>query len=182
MSIVNLRRDGLFTNLEDTNESAWSTQFVTTGNSFLMNAGDATVYDDFAVAKADKSTGVTVAAASWKAIGCYMSQPGKDRVPYRVKAYAKSLSTLTNFILGIGYGPASITGTDDTITPFSGIPFGYAIDEVIMVPALPDGDPLEDRALAFGILLGEATGQLVYAHLSVQKLSVAAPQMAISEA
>jgi hypothetical protein len=180
MSINNLDRDGLFTNLEDTNESTWSSTFVTTGSSFTINAGDASVQSTYAMAKADKTTGVTVAAASWKGIGCYITQPGQDMTPYRVKAYAKSLSTLTNFMLGVGYAPLSITGTDDVITPCTLIPFGYAIDEVIMVPSLPDGDPLEDRALAFGILLGEASGQLVYAHLSVQRLSVAPPQYARS--
>ena len=109
-----------------------------------------------------------------------MSQPFKDRTAYRVKAYAKTLMPTTNFALAIGYAPASITGTDDVITPCTIYPFGYVIDDVIQIPALPDGDPLEDRALGFAILCGEATGQLVYGSISVQKLSVRPPTMALS--
>lgn len=178
MSLTNIKRDGFHLEVKNTNESAWSSTFVTTADTALINAGDPSVKDEFASARADMTSGVSVAAASWKGIGCYISPPGVDMTPYRVKAYAMNLYGTADFRLVIGYAPASITGTDDTLSPINVLPFGYNFDDIIMVPALPAGDPLEGRALAFGLMLGETATSVIYAALSVQKLSVAPPAFA----
>lgn len=178
--IVNLRRDGFFHDIYDTGKSSFSAALAGSVKALTVNAGDLTVYDTFASLRVDRTAGVTCAAASWRGAGCFISQPGADMTPYRVKAYARTLIPTTNFAIIVGYAPATITGSDDALAENIVIPFDTSFDQLLMIPKLPEGDTYEDRALAFGILIGECTSQLVQAHLSVQKLSVSPPAFAQS--
>lgn len=182
MNLTNIRRDGLFTTIYDTAKSPVSTAVAATVKALKASSGDQTVYDTSAQLRIDRTVGVTVAAASYSGACCFMSQPFSDLTPYRIKGYARFVVPDNDrFALFIGYAPATITGTDDSIAENIVLPIvNGEFDEIVHIPKLPSGDTYEDRALAFGILVGACTSQVVLGALSVQKLSVNPPAFAMS--
>lgn len=175
MNIINLDRDSFWTNLKTTADVTVGTVFapLPSGNA-IINA-DPTVYDDVAKAKLSTSAAITVAAASYAAIGCYLKPPTVDTVPYRIKGYAHGLQS-PSCIAIIGYGPSSPTGSGDTITPCVFIPFDDYIDEIVMIPALDSTDPDYGKPIAFGIGIGQCTSDVVFAHLSAQRMATTPPK------
>lgn len=176
-NLTNLQRDNLWPNLAASGSVAFSSDRLLSVGDILVNA-PVTVYDVVSAVKTTNTGTTAVAASSVKAVGCYIKQPGLDRTPYRVKAYS---SANAQFAIVCGYGPASITGSDDQITPVTMIPFTREFDDVIVVPNLPEGDPLEDRAFCFGIAaLGTVSASYLLGLLSVQRLANTPPTMATS--
>lgn len=179
---VNLQRDGIWTNPDNSANVAWSTASLLTATTFNVNAATG-VNTDKGQVHSDHSATVTVAANSQRAIGTYIQQPVGDNVPYRVLASGsvKDLSRdSTHFAIAVGYAPASITGSDDAIAEPYFIPFNGMFDGLLMIPALPDGDPLEDRALCFALAIqaGTAITTLnINGQLSVQRLGTKPPTM-----
>lgn len=172
MSVINIARDAIWTELKDASDLSWSAD-VALGSSFQMSS-DGVVYDVTAFAKTKNIVSVTV---GYRSIGVLMKQPSVDTQPFRIKACTNAGATICG--IGIGYAPASPTGSNDVITPFVYIPSDGQFDEVVMVPALPKGDALEDRAIAVAVLMNFASaGADTYAHLSVQRLGVKPPMFA----
>lgn len=180
MSIVNLQRDAIFANLDTTDIVGYSADSLLSLDTFLSNS-NAVVYDDFWSASADSTVVTSVASLQRKGMGLNLRQPVGDRTPYRVKAYVGDVGVVNTFALAIGYPPAVITGTDDIISEMVTLPFTSKFDEMIIVEALPDGDPLIDRAIHFAIVVNAPAGGIAgyfAALLSVQNLGMKPPTMA----
>lgn len=178
-NIVNLQRDGSF---QDVQSAAvqWSASTINQEANAGFNA-DPTVYDTYARVHTPFGDTVTIGTNEHVGVGLYIRQPGSSMVPYRVKAHAQSNNQAVEFILAVGIGPASPTGLNDFMSPWNPIPFRRDIDELIMVPALPDGDPLINNPMAFAVLAyGEAGPEAINVNLSVQSLATAPPQFAQS--
>lgn len=173
-NITNIQRDGNWCDPHAT-EITWSSD-IAVGANLQINA-DSTVYDAKAFATAAKTT-ISV-ATGWRGIGCYVKAPVADTVPYRVKGFY--ISSQLVCAIGVGYGPASPTGTDDVITPVRIIPIPAGhFDELIMVPALDSSHADYGKPLAICMALTYATGGYGHAHLSVQRLATTPPGIASS--
>lgn len=172
MSIVNLQRDGFWVPSAHSQNVQWGDQQAVNTTSLDVNA-DATVYED--AAKVWAMSAHTITAGQWRGIGAYIKQPVIDNVPYRVKAYAdQDLRPL----LIVAIAPATITGSDDHVTPLIVCPFDDGkVDELFMVPVIPT---FEDRALCFAIAATQSSANEEIAALSVQRLATAPPTMAQS--
>lgn len=168
--IVNLQRDCHFVAPAGTGLQ-FSTERVI---DHRINAqADPAVYDSYAACFADQSTSPSVTAGSWRSIGCYVKQPVLDAGPYRIKAY---IGASWSAAIVVGYPPASHTGNDDLITPVQAISFVEKMDDVFLVPVLPEGDPLEDRPLYFGIAITDnKQSDRISCSLSVQRLATTPP-------
>ena len=176
MSIVNLKRDGFWTTLKSTDEVAVATERQVNTETLYMS-GDATVYDEFISARFQHTVAPTISANHFTSIGGYIRQPESETVPYRVKACANP--TYQICAVGIGYAPATPTGTDDEIDPVAIFPFEDCFDELFMIPALDSGDSLYGRSLAFALICYYSAGFLS-GGISVQRLATAPPQFSQS--
>lgn len=173
----NIQRDGIFTDLEATHYN-WATATTTTGDTVKVN-GDPSVYVDKAFVKSDRGATCAPSATTLQAIGCFIQQPIGDRTPYRVKVSCPIADADGKAFIVIGYAPASPSGSDDILAANENalIPFENTFDDLIIIPSLPEGDALEDRALCFGIAVTGAFSEQLPAHLSVQNLGVKPPTM-----
>ena len=120
-------------------------------------------------------------SGKWGGSCVLIKQPLVDATPYRVKIYVYCSTEDTERYLIVGTAPAAPTGNDDLIENVYPIPFkSDSLDEVILIPSPPVG--FEDRALAIGLGLGAAGSgnALVEAAMSVQNLSMPAPQFSAS--
>lgn len=176
MSIVNTDRDFFATTLKDTDELGLGTVTLVSTNSVTVNA-NATVYDGNASCRFDKTSAPTIAANSWAGIASYIRPPDVEAVPYRVKAYGNP--TYQILAVGIGYCPASPTGTNDVIDPVAVFPFETKFDELFMIPSLDSADPYYGRSLAFCLICYYSAGFLS-GGLSVQNLSTVPPMYSAS--
>ena len=111
--IKHIQRDGVYVNLADSLKAAWSSDSPNTNQSFIIN-GPAGVEDKQNSVQSEDNVVKAVAASNKSGIGLYMTQPVNDRYPYRVKAYAAAASGHEEFMLGVGYAPASPTGSTRT--------------------------------------------------------------------
>ena len=178
MSIVNIDRDGFWSTLHAADEIAFSTEGLISAGSIKLNS-DGTVYDEYGTARADHDTVPTVTAANWRAVGCLMTPPQDETVPYRVKVNANS----TNFVahLGIGYAPASPTGSDDVISDVAVFHVQNELDGLFMIPALDSGHADYGKALAFCYIITYNTGAYGVGGISVQRLGTAPPPFTPSD-
>lgn len=181
-SAKNIQRDAIWINPDSSDDRGWSNNSLLSAQQFLCS-GDPTVKYDYACVQTNPVVQVSVTVANQKAVGVFMQQPIGDNTPYRIHAACNVSGvarTNTNTCIGIGYGPATLTGASDTIVDPYYLPFYETFDGLVMIPSLPAGDPLEDRALCFAICLrgGFAIqSEYVTAHISVQRLSVKPPTM-----
>lgn len=179
MTIKNVQRDGVFVDLSNTAKVAWSTGNANTVTDFLMN-GPTGVQGTFCQVSSQSHVNTSISGQNKKAIGCYIDQPVDDRVPYRVKAYAAGPDSGVSFMIGVGYAPASITGSDDIISEPLYLPFDTHFDELIIVEEEEDGDTYFGRPLCFAVVAqanNAGIGDFLRAHISVQRLAVSPPTM-----
>lgn len=177
----NIQRDGTWIEPKTADDLSWPNASTITAATYTANA-KSTVFVDKANAHARAN--MTLSAGQLELIGVYLLAPDGDNVPYRVKAdlcVVGQSGTFNNQAVIVGYGPASPTGTNDTIDEPYIITFDQQrFDDLIMVPALDSGDPNYGRPLFFGVahLAGQAVAGLeVCAHISVQNLAVKPPTM-----
>lgn len=180
----NIQRDAIWTKPETASDLGWPLDTLVTATNAVANA-DPTVYTDVANAHTGANL-ISITASNKQTIGCYLKAPEGDNTPYRVKAF----STIYNSdkdqfrtMITIGYGPAAITGSGDTIEDIYEIPFISGIDELIMVPALSSGDTYFGRALFIGVTVAAdstITTKVASTCISVQNLAVAPPSMIYS--
>ena len=172
--IKNIDRDGVWTK-PATGQISFSNP-AALGSSVIYNS-EAAVFDMQASANAAES--VALGADQQAAIGVHVVQPLGDNTPYRVKASAISMEGGRGGVLAVGYGPASPSGNGDTMTNPWFIPFAGDLNELVMVPPLPAGDPLEDRPLVFALVVVNSAsapgGGDIFANLSVQRLATKPP-------
>ena len=186
MTAVNIQRDGNWVKPETASNVAWSSQSALANTTFLMSGPTAVNVDKGTVQAAEGT--YTVSAGNQEAIGVFMQAPVSDNTPYRVQASGRVLGFKDydeGWAIGIGYAPASITGSDDSIEDPMYIPFHRSFDGLIMVPALESGDTFYGRALAIALVnqAGLAMSSLhIKGNLSVQNLAVKAPTMQYSVA
>lgn len=112
-------------------------------------------------------------AGNFAGIGVLMEYPTTDETPYRVKAYCGQSEAWVY----VGYAPSSPTGSDN-INSAVLLPMNYEFDDVLLLPVLGSAHPFFERAIAIGIAIGDQNTGNTEAIISVQKLSVAAPQYA----
>lgn len=175
MNITNLLRDQIHLAPEQAS-FGFSTPRGRSGTINLRSTG--IVYTDVGSLNT-LYRGSNVSSSDWSATGLFMQQPRVDSSPYRVIANIFA-SAGTAFLI-IGDAPEVITGVDDVITNVKGIPIVTGIDTVIRVKAYEKGNPLQDRALAFGIAVTAVTGNdVIDVNLSVQNMAVPSPQFSSS--
>jgi hypothetical protein len=162
MNLKNISRDSYW--IDDVSSvKAWSTSGLGYTNS------DGVVHDEVA---SIKSNGPSTAL---NMVGIFMNYNDSDNCPYRVKAY---VPVTDNLYLFVGYGPASITGTNDLIPEYRQFHLIGEMDEIFMMPKLESSDTYYQRPVFFGIHTD--TGSQVHVNLSVQKLDVSPPQFAMA--
>ena len=166
--IVNIQRDGCWTNPDTTDNLTWSSAFTMGSTTPVFNNSGSVNVD---VGTAHSVATATYSAGQAEAIGVLMNQIPDDNLPFRVKA-----SVQLGGAVIIGYADASPSGTDDTINEAYYIPFVYVLDEVIMVPYDSNYD---ERAICIAVApqAGSGSSQVQIAQLSVQSLSVKPPTM-----
>jgi len=175
----NIQRDGIFLTLDESAGIIPALQSLLTANTATANAAAAVnvEYGEMQIA----NTAVSISAANQKVAGLYIDQPSKDRQPYRVKASLNIIgidNNVTDAAIVVGYAPASITGSNDTIDEPNYIPFEHNFDDLIVVAAPTVS--YEDRALFVGIAIqskGGITTEQIRGHLSVQNLGTKPPTM-----
>ena len=179
---INVQRDGFWIEPKTADELSWPTATAVTAATYKANAKTAVHVDK---AQAFARSDMTLSADQIELIGIYMTPPVGDNVPFRVKASMGQLiggaAAHTQCIV-VGYGPASLTGSDDEIDEPYIIPFlhGVGFDELVIVPALDSGDGNYGNPLFFGVgfLAGSAqAGIWTTACISVQNLGVKPPTM-----
>ena len=176
-SPVNIQRDGHWITIENSKLLTWPTALTIASGTINMNS-DGVVYDVFSSARPDFRSAPTVPVDSWESVGTWMRPPDVDVSPYRVKAKAISESTT---LLVVGYGPASITGTNDLMSDIFVMPVVGEIDTMLMIPNLLDSDPNYERAIGFGLAITAAPSSAgLVGALSVQRLASTPPQLAQS--
>jgi hypothetical protein len=178
MSLTNLQRDGFHTTLKDADEIAWSAERTIVTETLQMNSSGIVNDDYFAARPEVAAVPMTVTAGKIVSIGGFIRQPMSDRSPYRVKCKAGSANGV--YALGIGYAPATLIATNAVIDPVAFFPFNHDLDEVFMIDKLPDGDALEDRALAFALCCIFNNAGYFPGGISVQNLSISPPTMALA--
>lgn len=179
MSIKNISRDGIYTELSNSQKVAWSTGNANTVVDFLVN-GPTAVAIDFNQVSSQSHVNTSITGQNKKAIGVFINQPVRDRVPYRVKAYAAGPDSGVTFLIGVGYAPASITGSDDIISEPLYLPFNNKFDDLIVVEEEEEGDTYYGRPLCFAVVAqsnNAGIGDFLRAHISVQNLGVKGPTM-----
>ena len=172
-NLTNIQRDAFWSTLKEADELSWGSDRLIASQTMYINA-DATIYDDIGKARNDHTSVLVIAAGSYRGFGLFMQQTGDDDTPYRVKMY----SNTANFIahLGIGYGPASPTGTDDEISEIAFFtPIYGAIDDIFILPKLDSGDTYYARPVAFGVFASFNGGIVPHCGLSVQRLATTPP-------
>lgn len=124
----------------------------------------------------------THANGNWAGAGVYLDPPASDDTPYRVKGRIRcSNAAAYEVFVVVGYAPATITGSGDTVTVAISVPVNGEFDEVVLMPKLNSGDANFERPLAFVMAVGQASGTEKFdGYMSVQKLSTASPQYASS--
>ena len=164
--IVNIHRDGVWTNPEQSTLN-WGSAVAFTGATPVFNNSGSVNVDK---GSAYTQSAVTTTAAQMVGIGCLMTQ-FEDNTPFRVKA-----NTLTPASLIVGYADASPTGADDNINEPWYVPFLYEYDNLIQIPYSSSYD---GRAIAIGLfaLPGAVTGSAQVGQISVQCLAVKPPTM-----
>ena len=177
----NISRDATWIEPKTADDLTWPTQTAQNSATVTVNAKTAVHTDK---ANATCRAAMTVSSQFLECIGVYMQAPVGDNVPYRVKAdlvVVGQSGTFNNQAVVVGYGPASPTGTNDTIDEPYFITFDQQrFDDLIIVPALDSGDPNYGRPLFVGVahLAGQAvSGLYCFAHVSVQNLGVKPPTM-----
>ncbi len=170
----NIQRDGRWVHPKTSEDINFSTQQSIYSATPQAN-GPTAVHVDYAEVHSNILAAVTCPVSNQVIMGVYMDPPVGDNVPFRVKASIINYASIL-----VGYGPASITGTDDPIDEQYYLPFIYEFDDLIMVPALASGDTNFGKALFIGLCLQPpititATPQL--GQLSVQNLGVKPPTM-----
>lgn len=184
-SAKNVQRDCTWIEPKTADELTWPTASAPDAATITANAKTATHVDK---ANAYTRATATIAAGTLEVIGVYMNPPEGDNTPYRVKASVVADGvgkTTTAPMIVIGYGPASPTGSNDSIDEPYLIPFTEDCDDIFMVPALDSGDGNYGNPLFIGVgmmALSAISGLNVVAHISVQHMGVKPPtmQMAVS--
>ena len=177
----NIQRDCIFVQpLTSALLSLSSTGVAVGAAAFNMNSSGSENVDK-ATAQIDSTSTYSITADTAKSIGVLMMPPEGDRVPYRIKASIScGVPDLLAYI-GIGYAPASPTGSGDSIDEPIWLPFDTMFDDTVIVEALDSGDGNYGRALAIALIAGaDATGisaESIVGHLSVQNLGVKPPTM-----
>lgn len=181
MSIVNLQRDAIFLQLDTALNIGMSSDSGFSATAFFMNAVPV-VEDIFASVQSNHQVQPVLIPDQIQSIGVFLKPPGLDTTPFRVKAYAASVSKDAQFYLSIGYAPAVITGVNDTIEQPVYLALPHHFDELIMIPALKAADPLFGRPIAFAIssTSNPTSTENVLLQLSVQNLAIAPPAFAQS--
>lgn len=175
----NIQRDGRWTKPETASDLALATETTIITTTIKVNA-DPVVYVDMAQAHISNAA-FAITTANQRCIGCYLTPPVGDNVPYRVKASITAFGQPVynnDQAIVIGYAPAVITGTDDIIEDPYYIPFQSSFDDLIIVPALVSGDPFFGRALCIALACQTAqASNHVLGSISVQSLGVKPPTM-----
>lgn len=115
----------------------------------------------------------------WSACGLFIEPPRENPIPYRVKAYATSEAEEIYLVVGFA-GPA-IVAASTRIYQVIALPMRLrSMDEILLIKPQGPGDPGFDRALAFGVAVGQSQGAVTEFALSVQKMSEAPPKYASS--
>lgn len=165
MNLKNIARDGYWMGTIKETAIGWATNTGGLANS------DGTVKDEIGSVF---STGVSPATGN-SSIGMFFAAPLVDVVPFRVKAY---VPTNDNIYLMIGRAPATITGTDDTISHINRFHLVGEMDEILMIEPLAVGDGDRETPIFIGIQTEAVSVQNI--RLSVQRLDVAPPQFSIA--
>lgn len=177
MTPVNIQRDGTFIDLAAARIDMSSASLITSGTDFANS--DGAVHADFASASHNYAQSVTVVSGSIATFGVFMKQPVRDRQPYRIKMGGTLVTNQGTeaLVAVIGYGPASLTGTDDTIALSHYFPFITSIDEMVIIEAQLEGDTYFGRPLFIGIGISDVNAGTLFADMSVQNLGVKPPTM-----
>lgn len=182
--IINLLRDLVHTN-PDSIDTTWGGPRVRGANTVEMN--NTGIVHQTSGSCQNQYERLDDSLGEWYATGLLISQPIVDATPYRLKVFlgigGASGNENDHRYAFMGYAPANPTGTNDVIEKCSMLPIGPRgiVDEIILAPGLPEGDPYFDRPLAFGVAAIVAANSTRYSHyISVQNLSKTAPQFAAS--
>lgn len=177
----NIQRDGTWTVPKTSLDEAFAAE-VALNLTLYKTSGPAAVAVDQASVQSQANILTVITIANRRSLGIFMTAPEGDNVPFRIKAgaHAPGLDIHeVNFAIVIGYGPASITGSNDIIEDVYYLPFRDTFDDLVMVPALVSGDTYFGRALSISIAAqaGAAVNNHIAAYLSVQNLGVKPPTM-----
>jgi hypothetical protein len=149
MSLSNIDRDAFII------QSLLLSRRVTFSSANNNYNSDGVVYTEYA--SMESSANSSAAGC----IGVNMRAPVAEFVPFRVKARMVGESRLM-----IGYGPSTITGTNDAISEQLFVKFTDYLDEIYMVPY--EASISEQLVFALGATASGQGGQI-----SVQNLGVA---------
>lgn len=173
----NIQRDGIY--YEPDGVMVAPTVWTIPNNPNLN--GPASVFYDYGEVQASAGSSFTSLINQVAGVGLHIEPARVDRVPYRVKASVHMFNFDHNTgVIGIGYGPATVTGLGDTINGVRYIPFKDTFDEVIMVEPEMEGDTYYNRPVAFIVALAPksaVSSDMALLHMSVQNLAVKPPTM-----
>jgi hypothetical protein len=177
-SPVNITRDGLWCTLVDADEIAWSTELAISPNGHLNVNGDGSVHDDVLRVRPQRGAVPSITAANWRAVGGMLPAPENEPAAYRVKTAMNHVNQVLH--LGIGYAPASPTGSDDLVEELAVFPLLHNENNLFMIEPLDSSHALYGRALYFALIISSNTSYFTFGGMSVQRLSTRAPQYAKS--
>ena len=178
MTPVNIQRDGWYCNLKTSDNIPFGTPYSHTNTTPGVNT-DGLVHDDYFSASSDYTATNTMAAGWMATFGGFIAPPLGDRQPYRV--HASILIPVDGDAMGcitLGWGPATITGTNDLISQPKQLAFYVSANSMFVCELAPTVE--EGRPLFVGVSVA-ATKQLtdatIQAHVSCQNLGLRPPTM-----